>query len=380
MSGSQALVITAVCTLLTVGLLLPLPAVLRLSLAARLGRDEAHAAGLRWVYLLTLVPAFLVSGLVINELHLQEALVLGSLATGVGLASLGRSWGYRPALGATALTALALAFLYTAGVALLPAAFVVPGPRPRPATSTNLGYLFLGLSSLLIPALGRLLERKLGVRQALLVLALVSLVPAVAAGLAPADDFPATPPAGTLEILADSRLWLAGLVLLLYLPLEALVTARAPAYLAEVGRSPQGLPLALLGFWIALLCARFLTALAPAGFVPWLVLLLLVLAAATLGNLSGIFHSTGGTLGVWLLGACLGPVLPSVLGLVFQGFPEHPALAFGVVMAVASCGSVAVQPLLERFADRHAVRVSMRLVMLGVLMVAVPALVLCLVL
>jgi fucose permease len=277
-----------------------------------------------------------------------------------------------------ALVGAGVALFYTATATLLPLALVFPNAASeRPATATNLGYVFVGLGTLLTTAGFPLLERKLGLRQALLVLGLLCLVPAAAAALA---EFPAAPPsADALGVLADPRLWLAGLVLFLYQPLERVVTAWAPAYLVEVGRTPRVVPLVLVGFWVAFLGGRFLMALAPAVFVPWLMLLLLILAAATVGNLSGMFHTTGGTLGVLLLGACLGPVFPSLIGLVFSAFPGNTAAAFGAVVAVGTCSDLALQPLLERFARGHAARVTMRLVMLVTLVVAAPALVLCLV-
>jgi fucose permease len=377
MPGSQALILTAVCATLTVGMLLVLPTALRVPLARQLGRAETGAPGLRRVFFLAMIPALLLGGLLVDRLGIQEGLIIGSLATAVGLASLGRSWGYRAALGAAALVGTGLGLTHTATAALLPAAFDTPD---RPTTATNLGYLFVGLSSLLLAGVLPVLERKLGLRQALLVLGLVCLAPAAAAGFAPKDAFPAPAPTGaTGSILGDPRLWLAGLVLFLYQPLETIVTTWAPAYLAEVGRTPRAIPLVLVGFWIAFLGSRFLMALAWPELVPWLVLVLMILAAATVGNLSGMFHAGGGTVGLWLLGACLGPIFPSLIGLVFTARPHHPGPAFGLVVAVGSSSSLVLQPLVEHFARGHSVRMTMRLVMLVALVLAAPTLVLCLV-
>jgi fucose permease len=178
--------------------------------------------------------------------------------------------------------------------------------------------------------------------------------------------------------LTDPWPWLAGLVLFVYGPLESTVASWAPGYLNEVGRSPRGVPLALAGFWIAFLGARFLTALAAPVFVPWLVLLLMVLAAATVGNLLGIFRPTGATLGVWLLGGCLGPIVPSLVGLTLERFAAHPATAVGLLLGLGSCSGLVLDPALERFARGNPVRTTMRLVMLAALVLAAPMLVLCL--
>jgi fucose permease len=376
MPASQGLIITTISGALLVGLVLPLLGSLRRPLARHLGRDERQTRGLWLVFAVTLLPLMLVAGLLVDRWGPRDGLILGSLATAVALAALSLSRTYGRALASAALLAAALAVLHTATAVLLPAAFVAPG---RPTTSTNLGYLFVGVSTLAMSAVLPLLERRLGLREGLLILALVSLVPAAAAGFTPAGDFPAPErTAETAAVVSDPWLWLAGLVLFLYYPLENVLTAWAPAYLAEVGRTPRSIPVGLAGYWIAFLSTRFLTALAPAELVPWLTLLLMLLAAATVGNLSGSYRPVAGTTGVWVLGACLGPIFPSLVGLVFQRFPEHQALAFGLLLALGGSGGLVLQPALEHYARGHPVRFTMRLVMLVALVLAAPALVLCL--
>jgi fucose permease len=376
MPASQGLIITTLSGLLLVGLILPLLGSLRLPLARHLGREGAPAGGLRLVFGLTLLPMLLVSGLIVDRWGARDGLLVGSLAVGVGLASLGLAQTYRQGLGAAALLGGALALLHTAAAVLLPAALFSP---ERPTTSTNLGYLFVGMSTLLASALLPLLERKLGMRRGLLLLALAGLVPAAALAFTPAAEFPAPQRAWDVAgVVADPRLWLAALVLFLYYPLENVLSAWAPAYLAEVSRTPRGIPLVLAGYWVAFLSTRFLTALAPTGLVPWLILLLMVLAAATVGNMSGSYRPSSGILGLWVLGACLGPIFPSLVGLVFLCFPEHLALSFGLLLALGGTGGLVLQPALEYYARGHPVRLTMRLVMLVALVLAAPALVLCL--
>jgi fucose permease len=376
MPGTQALIITTISGTLMVGMILSLLGALRTPLARHLGREEGQAGGLRLVFLVAMIAALVLSGLLVDLWGTREGLILGSLATAVGLASLGLSRAYPQGLGAAAILGGGLALAHTATATLLPTALEAPD---EPTRATNLGYLFVGVSTLLMAGLLPVLERKLGLRQSLLILALVCLLPAVAAGFTPGPAFPQTSQGSATAVLADPRLWLAALVLFLYYPLEMVLTAWAPAYLTEVGRAPGSIPFILLGYWIAFLVARFLTAFALPGFVPWLILLLILLAAATVGNLSGIYRATGGTLGLWVLGACLGPVFPSLVGLVLQMFPSHPALAFGAVVAVGSSSTLVLPPLFESFARGHSVRLSMRLVMLAALVLAAPTLVLCLV-
>jgi fucose permease len=372
MPGSQGLLVTAICAAFAVGVILPLPVTLRLSLARHVGGNETRTT-LRLVFLLTLVPMYLVSGFLVDHWGLQEGLVMGALGTAVGLASLGLSREPRAALGAMALVGAGLALLHTALAALLPAAFAA-----RPTTAASLGYLVVALGSLLSSQLLPYLEKSMSLRQGLLVLALVLLVPAGAAGFTPAHHFPLPQAAANMpELLADPRVWLAGLVLFLYYPLESLLLSWAPAYLAELGLSPRGAATVLAGYWAAFLATRWLLAIVPETLVPWLLLTLVVAVAVTLGNLSGSYRPTGGMWGLWTVGASLGPIFPSLIGLVFGMFPEHLALAFGIALAVGSCSGLLLEPVLESFARRHDVRHTMRLLVVASLVVAAPALVLC---
>jgi fucose permease len=361
---------------LIVGMVLPLLASLRPALARSLGRDEASTGGPRLVFLATLIPSFLVSGLLVDWLGPQEGMILGSLGTAICLAWLGLNRTYLGVLAASAGLGAAAALLQTATTVLMPAAL---GLARMPTSATNLGYLVVGLAALGASYLLPLLEKKTGLRQGLLLLALVSLVPAAAAGLAPAEQFPSRGWApGVGEVLSDPWLWLAGLLLLLYSPLESAATTWAPEYLAEAGRSPRGVGVVLVGFWVAFLGGRFLVALLPPLLVPWAVLFLLLLAAADVGNLMGVFRPAGATFGVWVFGACLGPVLPSLVGTTFGRFEAHRGAAFGLLLALGSAGGLVVQPAVAWFARGRPVRYTMRLVMLVALLLAAPALVLCL--
>jgi fucose permease len=362
---------------LIVGMVLSLLASLRPALARSLGRDEASTGGPRLVFLATLVPSFLVSGLLVDWLGPQEGMILGSLGTAICLASLGLNRTYLAVLAAAAGLGAAAALLHTATVLLMPPVFEALG---RPTTSaTNLGYLIMGLSALVMSHVLPLLEKKTGLRQGLLLLALVSLVPAAAAGLAPEAPFHnGGRAAGVGEILSDPWLWLAGLLLLLYAPLESAATTWAPEYLVEAGRSPRGVGVVLLGFSVAFLGGRFLVALLPPLLVPWAVLFLLLLAAADVGNLMGVFRPAGATFGVWVFGACLGPVLPSLVGMTLGRPQGHRGAAFGLLLALGSAGGLVVEPAVAWFARGRPVRYTMRLVMLVALLLAAPALVLCL--
>jgi fucose permease len=377
MPASQALLVTAICASLGVGLVMALPIAMRQQLARHLGGDDRLAGATGVVFLLAMIPIYPLVGWLVDTWGVQESLTIGCLGTAVGLASLALSRHLRQALGAAAVLGAAVALLHTASAALMPAGFF----PDRPATAACLGYGLIGLTSGLALILLPWLERNLGFRRGVLVLALVYLVPAGAAGLTAPADFPLPKPSThATAILSEPGLWLAGLVALLYLPLEALIFSHGRAYLEEVCIRPATVPLALGGYWLAFLAGRLLMAVALPVLVPWLMVIWILLAAAVLGNLSGSYRPAGATWGFCLLGACLGPIFPCLVGLGFLRYPEHLGLFFGVVMALGSIGSLLWQPLLQLYARGHSVRLTLRLGMVVALATIVPALALCLVL
>jgi fucose permease len=377
MAGSQAVMLTMAGGAVMVGLILPLLGSLEAALARRLGRGEGRVPGLRLAFTLGLLPGLLLGGLAVDRWGPQEGLILGCLAAALGVASLALSRGLGTMLASAVVLGAALGPTHTATAVLMPAAFE---PPVRLATAVSLGYLIVGACMVLMKGLVPWLERRAGLRQSLLLLGLLCLVPGAMAGLTPPDDFPAAVATGEPTALwRDPRLLLAGLVLFLYYPLERALSVWGPAYLAEIGHGERRLPLLFAGFWAAFLGARFLTALAPPWLVPWLILLPSVLGAVTIGNLVGLYRPVGGVIGFWLLGACMGPVFPALVSVVFAIYPDRMALALADVLALGSLSGLVLQPGLEGVARRRPLRVTMRLVMLTTLVVAAPAVVLCLV-
>jgi fucose permease len=375
MTGSHLLLATTLGGAFVGGLILALPASLTRPLAERLGTSPARAGTLGAVLHLLLVPMMLASGLLLDQWGPQVVLVLGTLLTALGIASLEFTRSYRHALLAILAVAVAGAGVTTAGVVLMPAALF---PR-REAASANLGYVALTLGALVAPGLSQLLQRRFGFRRGVQILALVCLLPAFPAVLTSARDFP-TPAPGALNVLANPALWLACLVALLYQPLEGSLSSWAHTYLKELGYPERTAPLLWWSFWGVFLAARLLTAtFVQAGFAPWLILLLALLSAVTLGNLVGAYRPTSGGLGLLLVGSCFGPLFPTLVGVVLHQFP-HQATPVGAVLASGAAGSLLFPPFMDVYARRTSTRLAMRVPMIVALVLMAPALVLALVL
>jgi fucose permease len=377
MNDAQLLLGTTVGGAFVAGLILALPGSLTRPLAQHLGTSEGRAATLGAVLQLLLVPMMLVSGLLIDKWGPQVVLVLGTLLTACGIASLEFTRSYRHALLALLAVAVAGAGVSTASISLMPRAFF----PDRTAASTNLGYVAFTLGVLLAPRLSGLLKSRLGFRRSLQMLALLCLLPAVPAVLTPAAAFAVgRPPADPGNVLADPRLWLAALIALLYQPLEGSLSAWTATYLKELGYPERTAPVLWWAFWAVFLATRLLAAsFVQAGFAPWLILLLALLAAVTLGNLVGAYRPTSGGLGLLLVGMCFGPLFPTLVGVVLQMFPHQPGLPVGVVLASAAAGSLLLPPFIDVYARRTSARLAMRIPMVVALALMAPALVLALI-
>src|SRR5207253_2376806 len=105
-------------------------------------------------------------------------------------------------------------------------------------------------------------------------------------------------------------------------------------FLKNLGHDPRRSAYWCAGFWTIFLTSRFLTGqFLVSGYELWFVLVAVAAAAVTLGNLAGAYGPASAR-GLLFLGACLGPVLPSLLGGVIR-LSASPAVAVALLYA---CG------------------------------------------
>ena len=115
---------------------------------------------------------------------------------------------------------------------------------------------------------------------------------------------------------------------------------------------------------------------------PWVILVLVLISAFTLGNLAGAY----GQRTKWellLVGLTLGSILPTFLGLVLSfpqpKFEQTAGTTLGILFSVGAFSSLLVQPVLARFSRGHSVQITVRVPLALALAVAVPCLILALV-
>ncbi|HYT89201.1 MAG TPA: MFS transporter [Gemmataceae bacterium] len=358
MSGSTPLILATLSSLFFAGTLLALLRSVKGPLAMHLDATATQTARLGTVFTLFLVPMMLVGGLLIDKWGAQPVLIAGALSAGLGLSGLAKSRAPRAAVPGVLLLSAGAAALLLAGFTLLPRAL----PLRTEIASASVGSVCFALGVLLAPTLTGWLERRSGFRGGLLYLALTCLTPAVFAAVLSTSDL-ATPPAHGVDwVLHQPALWLAAAALFLYLPLDRALGVWANGYLKDVGITARMAIVWLGMLWLLFLGSRILAgALIPRTDEAWWIVFLAGFTTVCLGNLVGNYGPTGGGLGLLLLGACLAPIFPALLGLVLRLFSGDAGTACGVVFAVAIAGNAILPSLLSPASERHAPRTAMRL-------------------
>jgi fucose permease len=361
MIGSQAVLAVTVSSAFLFGMVIVLLSCLRPQLAARLGVAEERVAGLWATMNFFLVPMMLLGGLLADAWDVRGVVLAGSLLTALALVVLLSATTMRVALLAFLIMAVGGAFLSAGALVLMPRAFF--GPYESSA-SLNMGSVFFALGALVTPALTDVLLRAGGFRRTLGVLALTCLTPAVLIaftrhfGLEPATSGEAQRPE-VLSLLLEPRLWLAGLVFFLYAPLEGCLHTWGTTYLQNMGHTERRAARMIFGFWWCFLAGRVVAAFLqhwrfpPEGW-PWVVVLALCVTVV-LANLVGTVQRSSAAWGLLFVGFFLGPIFPTLIGLLFAHYGANPGTAFGVMFAIGSAGSLVLSPLIgARFNRRNA--------------------------
>src|SRR5262245_33354846 len=240
-----------VAALLVSGMGVALLGSVKVPLARRLRIDEARVGGLVSVFGFTLIPVILTAGFLTDLVGRQVVLIGGTALLAASLGLLAWAKAYPVALGAVILLSTGCALLINVGNVLTPLAF--PGGM---AYATNLANVFFGAGAFLTPLGVAFLIRRTSLPFAVGLLGALSLLPgAMAVGVdfsvpAPAGSADAAGEPGTGALLGDPVLWLCGLALFFYGPLEASVGAWATTYLGDKGLGEGTASGLLSAFWL----------------------------------------------------------------------------------------------------------------------------------
>lgn len=325
------------------GMVLALGHCLLPAIQVRLHCDERQARALASTSIFVLIPASLLSGMLVDRRGILEVFYLGSVTTGLALFILAMSRTYRIAWVASAALGAGCACLNISTCVLFPAAFF---PYDL-AASTNLGFVFYGLGAMLMPLLIPALMRGLGWQRGVSLLAAFALVPGLIALLLSNET--ASPTRQSVEfndVLLNPYLWFAGLAFVLYSSLEGFLDRFAAPYLGDLGVTSRRSTIGLALCWLLFLGARLLTAFSQHQDLfgrhsdPWIAFILTLLAAVAIGNLAGTHGRGGALIGMGALGAVLGPIFPLLVALVFASVtPADYGTAYGMTFALGALGN-----------------------------------------
>jgi len=160
------------------------------------------------------------------------------------------------------------------------------------------------------------------------------------------------------SLLADPILWLCGLAMFCYGPLEASLGAWSTTYLGEQGLRTETASTLLSGFWLAFMASRLATAFSLP--VDREALLILVLAMASVGVLLGMVltrHATTAMILVIAAGLVFGPIFPTLMAILLNHFPHSVhGRAVGLLFAIGGIGWTGIPLLIGAYARRTSVQ------------------------
>lgn len=381
MAGIQTVTAATIGGALVFGMMLALLGRLKLAVTQR---EQApfggpNRRGMLALHL-TLIPLVLLSGVLLDLYGARTVLVVGSLILSVALVGLSLRTTNAQAVVALVLAGFGASAVGTASSVLMARAFFV---ADEPSAALNLGYVFIALGSLLTPVLTDILLQKIELRRTLSVFALLALIPAFLGVLPTWEHLPFAEQHGDpAELFFQPATWFGAFVLCFYVPLEASISLWTFAVLAERQQEERSAAGLLYGFWGAFLASRLLAAFIQhiEFLTEWWDRCLIVgfplLAAVLLGNLTGGSQRERPRAGLILLGLLLGPVLPTLLGLIFRAAPEAKGTAYGLAFAAGSLGSVVLAKIIAPPSAGRSPLSALRLPIVLALLVTVTALVL----
>jgi fucose permease len=367
-----------ICGAFVFGIVLALIGSLKLTLMRKLELRETHVGALLSVLNLSLLPMMMIAGVLLDDFGARIVMLIGSLVTALGLYFAGLSVSLSQTVGSILVVGAGSAFLSVGSVVLMESAFY----PDHLSASQNLGNVFFGLGALLTPPFLETLLERISYRRALTILACVGLIPGIMALLTASDAFPEHHGSGHLaELMRSEVVVLTGIVLLIYLPLEWVLGAWSQTFLIGQGMGERGSAFVLSGFWLSFLASRFLMAILMANdwvagrADAWLIIVLALGAAVTLGNMAGARGKRGASTGLILTGALLGPIFPTLVGILFNFVEqEQRGAAYGAMFSIGSLGGLVLTPVMGVYAGHRGLRTAWRVPIILALLISLVGL------
>ncbi|MEX2579707.1 MAG: MFS transporter [Verrucomicrobiales bacterium] len=341
---------------------------LKLPLADRLQLNEAKVGGLVSAFGLMVGPIILAAGFLTDALGRKGIMVAGALLVMTSLLLLSRTRRYGTALLAVAMLSAGWAAMINVANVLMYMAY------DSVFMATNQLDALFGLGAFLTPVLVTPLLRRFGFSWGVSFFGALAAIPAVFALFVNMEALPSGDSAVLLtfrELISDPVMWLCGLSLMLWAPLESstaawtttFVTKVSPAGEAEA-RAKRIAGLTLSGFWLGFMASRIVAAVIYHNFdnipeVESARYVHIVIACLAIATVTVIVKSRSRklTIGAILFaGLIYGPFFPNLMALLLSHFPvEVHGRAVGVLFACASVGWTVIPLVIGTVAKRTSI-------------------------
>jgi len=341
------------------------------SLFARISMDKGQAANLFLIMNFAMLLMSLFFGPIVDRFGYKLFLILCSLLVALAFALLAGASSY----GLVILAAVVLGFGgggLNGGTNTL-TSDINPGGR---GSALNLLGVFFGFGALSIPFLIGTLLGWAGLKNILLLAALLGLVPLVLFLLSTfprpkqAQGFPMRRAA---DIVHDPILWLCAFILFFQSGNEFTLGGWISTYLHEVFGAPaMAASLVLAGYWAAVMVGR----LAASRIVPRLKNETVVIASAGLSLLAGVLLIAApgrgwASAGAVLIGLGFAAIYPTTLAIAGEHFAALSGTAFSLIFTVALSGGMLCPWLAGKIGQASGLRQGLFIPVVNCLMIII---------
>ena len=327
--------------------------------------DDGRIGVLVAAFSITFLPVVLASGWLIDRIGSELVFMSSLVGIAVGLVALAAAANFAWAIVAAVLLSIAWSTLINVVHVMIPLAFA-----GSVATGTNIADVFFSLGALTTPLLAANLVRGDRYQGLLLLIGLFALLASGVCLLFPfASGREITQVASATaidssDLLTHPRIWLCGLCLCLFGPIETTFATWTSSYLVEKGYSDRFGTRMISAFWGASMATRLVVAaLLPVGGEPELVLALAI--AATLVTVAVVLNKSRRLAPLLIVAAGLacGPLFPTLLAILFLGFESSAhGRAVGATLAISNLGYTLTPILVGFYAKRTSVQQSFLIV------------------
>ena len=343
-------------------------------LMPRLQIDQGKFGNLISAFMFSCLVSSLVIGVVSDKIGFQPVAVIGFFLTVACILILAYGKSYMTVLLPCLLLGFGAMAMNTAGNVLAPQVLY---NGENPAAASNLANVFFGLGLFLTPLIVSLLFNKTTYEKAVSALAVLLLVPGVIAFMATGypDSNAAFDFAGSVKLLSQPAVIVAGLLLFCYISLEATFCNWLPSYGKEVIKSETpdmeeqsadtSAQRLLSLFAIAMMVGRLVM-----SFVVKPGMGHLFIAGAAVVMLIVVFLMTNtkssgqARIMAVLAGFFFGPCFPTTLGVIFSKYSSdvHGTI-FGTIFAVGLAGAVIVPNAIGKLSKGGSIQKSLKLLL-----------------